>query len=759
MGNCNDNGNGNGNTKVIVGCTELQFYSPKGTIEVTKISKCSYQLTLAGTGAPIPEVIAQDGATTTVEGNGRAATPIITEVKLADLPTNAITVSPAGLFASGVALSAADNGLRVEGTLVRLGDPVLFGYARFYSNREIPMGGFNLLFSGTGNVAIGSLNAFSRLDVYGTMRSTALAGVGVRMVNTAANGILGVQAFPVYAPTEKVFYVSKKYTGIGSATVTGTTLANISSINASYNTQLAAAQMGSLEKTYPDPWSARNAAMDALIAGTITTANIVVLPGNTYTVGSDVNSNNGSATSPYLTTADDASDIRFSAANSFAICSLVQNKVYVEFKETSGLYNICHTYNIFLIYQDDPTDTKFRGGILGRGFFHRLYGVNNSFHDMIIWVDNANATVEFNAKEVSQSSGKGICIWNCADVYVNVDTYYSADTSILQMTCLRATTQYNKVSNISVKIRTLIQGYQQTLYTNSENGGTVTKFLHGVNLFPQIVQIDITNMTTAVAGLTNIPHLIQMDYTMYPYLYGGSVEQRVVGNLTFLFRVENYTEIKRNPVVTLDMGPSVKLQMASRTATVPGTSTSLANNIRVLIELKKATLVCPMLTGTSGIISEGINNLFTIKSDKLVKDNTDCTKPLFNVEFMQGQAVADRTNIVFDGWFEDRQSDMFAGHAGSTTTGGYVRITLRGRFVARTAGKIIIKAIPNTTNKVNYILDGAVLINDGTTSLITSAVANTEIVCISAVANSVPDANTIVKGNGITYDSIVADYY
>jgi len=84
-----------------------------------------------------------------------------------------------------------------------------------------------------------------------------------------------------------VFYVSKKYTGAGRAVVNGFTLASISSTNTSYTSQLAKAQPGSMVFSYPDPYAARNAAMDAMAAGKISSAEIVVLEGSKYTIGSN----------------------------------------------------------------------------------------------------------------------------------------------------------------------------------------------------------------------------------------------------------------------------------------------------------------------------------------------------------------------------------------------------------------------------------------------------------------------------------------
>lgn len=754
----------NNNTKeektLIIGCNALQLSSPKKTLDITKVDDCTYELKLAGTGGSVlPKVIVQDGATTTATGDGSVANPITTEVKVANLPNNGVQATSAGLFAAGTNVIGANSGLTFSGNTARVGTPTNATTPGIVlSDREVPLNGYNLVFTGGTRVSIGQ-TANASLDVTGSVRFDKLKGEGVRIVAVDTNGDLFATPYPQpYSPVEHVFYVSKKYTGAGAAIVTGTTLASITSTNTSYMTQLAAAKMGSLQDPYPDPWSARNAAMDAQIAGIVKIGYIVVLPDNTYTVGSNAATSNGTIVPPYSPSGNEVADVGFSSTNGYsAVASLFQNNIYTEFKDSSGLYYICKAYNIFLGFISDAADNKFVSGILGRGFFHRLYGVAQGFDDLILAMNNTNSVIEFNAKEISFNSRKVFVLNNCGEFHATIDYVYSGDTVFLETYNYRPTTLFAKMSNITFKIKDMTIGYQQSLYPDLESTTAYTKFISGVNLYPKTVNIEIENFTTYLDG--NDFALMNMDYATYPAGYSGNTDQRHIMNLTFNFKVNNYKEFPRATVGTPNMGPSIRFMLASRDMTVGGGATymDLSSNNKIEIELRHASLVAP-LTGGFGIRTEGTNNLIVFRSDKMIKDNIDSLKPMLAMNYLQGGPNS-RTNVLIDGWFEDKQNHLIGEHSGSSASYGTARVTLRGKFVARAVGAAVISSIPNTSNKFNYILDGVILINDGSTLIITAAAAGTEVLCLGGIANSQVDLTRIkVLGNGIGYDTFVADY-
>lgn len=201
-----------------------------------------------------------------------------------------------------------------------------------------------------------------------------------------------------------VFYVSKNYSGIGAAIVTGTTLLSITSTNGGYNTQLMAARMGDMNKAYPDPWAARNAAMAAMLAGQITKAYIRVIGGSQYTVGSDVAANNGPVTGGATTAT--VADVGFSSPNRTLVASLMKHNIFYHFEENSGLKHINRTYAINSgAYNVDATDTTFVSGIYGKGLFHHVYGNGDgtiaNFSQRFIEVDNTRSSIVFHADDVA----------------------------------------------------------------------------------------------------------------------------------------------------------------------------------------------------------------------------------------------------------------------------------------------------------------------------------------------------------------------
>lgn len=744
---------------ITLGCTELQLYSPKGTLRIEKLTDCSFNLDVTGAATGLSLNMA-DGQTTAVTGNGTLGNPVITEIKVSPDPNNKLQVLPGqGLYAEGIASSVARNGVSLaDNSILQLGNDQGLNTAVLLSHREIPLGGFDLVFSGEGNIGVGlpaGTLPTAKLDVVGTIRSSTLVGTGTRMVVADAVGTMTARAI-VGMTFDNNFYVSKKYTGAGAAIVTGYTVASITSVNAQYMTQLQNAVKGSMENTYPDPWAARNAAMDAIAAGTITTALIIVLQDTGYTVGSDVNTNNGTLVPPYLIAGDEVTDVGFSSVNAADVSSLLKNNLYYEFRENSGLYYICHAYNIHLGYQINNADPLFKSSITGRGFFHRVYGEQQGYTDIMIYIDNANAIVQFEGKELSAGMPRCFVLGNVAEFHCAIDQVYCGDSILTMIFTTRATTVYTKYSNVSFRFKELTAGYKQSLYPDVESNDWWTIFHNGVHLFPQNVLIEVENYTRYIDGRGDEHFNILQGF---PPGYAGVTTTFYNTGMTYHLKIGNLKEIYRTPVGALNCTGNFLFQMQSRDTTVSASnSTNLSSNNNILIEVRHANIISPILGASCGAETEGVNNVIIFRFDKCMKDNVSCTRPLCNLTCIQGQNVLDRTHLVFEGWFEDRQNHIFDGVFQANSTWGYTRLTLRGKFVARAAGKRVVNATPDTANRINYILDGAMLVNDGSTTIMSAAAAVTQ-VCTSAVANSLLDANTIIHGNGLSYDSTIGTYY
>jgi hypothetical protein len=190
-----------------------------------------------------------------------------------------------------------------------------------------------------------------------------------------------------------VFYVNRNYSGAGAATLSGYTLASITSTNAGYNAQLLAARMGDMNKAYPCPWSARNAAMEARTAGLITKAYIYVIGGNQWTIGSNVSANNGDANGVFANTA--VADIGVTSGNGALVPNLMQNNIFYYFEPNTKITTINKTYAIHLGTQlvDATNNTPYRSGIYGKlnvSIFYvdtRFARINNSNAEIEIELD------------------------------------------------------------------------------------------------------------------------------------------------------------------------------------------------------------------------------------------------------------------------------------------------------------------------------------------------------------------------------------
>lgn len=189
-----------------------------------------------------------------------------------------------------------------------------------------------------------------------------------------------------------VFYVNKNYSGIAGANVTGYTIGAISSTNGGYNAQLTAARMGDMNKAYPCPWSARNAAMTEMAAGTITKAYIRVIGGNKWTYGSNVAASNGGEG---LTVVATVADIGFTNANSTDVSSLLKNNIFYHFEDNTELTAINRTYAIRVGYNVSLTDVPFRSGMWGKLNVNICWGDSLGLSQRFIEVDNANADITF----------------------------------------------------------------------------------------------------------------------------------------------------------------------------------------------------------------------------------------------------------------------------------------------------------------------------------------------------------------------------
>ena len=227
-----------------------------------------------------------------------------------------------------------------------------------------------------------------------------------------------------------VFYVAKKYTGAAHALVAGNTVASINSTNAGYRSQLAKAVPGSMLFSYPDPFSARNAALDAIAAGTISNAQVVVLEGNTYTVGSNDSTKNGNSTGSGPNNGTVA-DIQFTQASITAdssISSIMKNKVDMYFCTGTALTYINSSYPIYCCFNHDSA--VFKSGVYGLGSFYQAYGELSGFVAGLFLVNNRLSVTDFHAREVVLQQWQGFMFGDYSVCNVAVDNIFSTDADV-----------------------------------------------------------------------------------------------------------------------------------------------------------------------------------------------------------------------------------------------------------------------------------------------------------------------------------------
>jgi len=173
---------------------------------------------------------------------------------------------------------------------------------------------------------------------------------------------------------KNVYYVSRQFAGIAKASIGGYTIASVTSPNDSYVLQLQRARPGSLRTPYPDPYAARNAAMEDLHAGRISSAHIIVMPGNAYSIGSDDSTKNGTADglSPNNGSLSDLQFAKTKLDADTSLSSLLKNGIDFYFSEASSLRFINSSYPIYACFNNDTLN--FRSSIYGKGDFFQVYG-------------------------------------------------------------------------------------------------------------------------------------------------------------------------------------------------------------------------------------------------------------------------------------------------------------------------------------------------------------------------------------------------
>lgn len=126
------------------------------------------------------------------------SSPLSASIKVSASPGNALSSLPDGLFAEGLSLTAANNGVSMSaGNIVQLGNDTGVGSAVLLSNREIPLDTFSLSFlansgqvstkiDGTG-ITLNQTGSASTMRIYCTSSGNLLINNGTKDVAQILN--------------------------------------------------------------------------------------------------------------------------------------------------------------------------------------------------------------------------------------------------------------------------------------------------------------------------------------------------------------------------------------------------------------------------------------------------------------------------------------------------------------------------------------------------------------------------------------------
>ena len=315
-----------------------------------------------------------------------------------------------------------------------------------------------------------SNTALTNLLVRDTDGSIKVRTVSSVLPNTVYEGIFYVSK-PIYATAST--YAA--YSGC-SATIIGTGVTDITSTDSTYNSQLSIATMGNSNKPYPCPYSARNAAMTAIQTGVIKNALIIVLNGS-YVIGSNQIAQNG--TEDGGTSTNQTPDLQFWQSRSTSIASLYQDKIDYYFNKNTRFTYICKSFPIYFGYNVDSNDTIFNSNIYGDGRFLQVYG-EGSHNSKFMYIDNANANVEFNANYTSFSQYNTFQFINYENINVNIKTLKASDTRLFEFGSTREGSGTPSKLNVNIEYAQWGKGLSD-YPDNSDWWETITLLGSGTN--------------------------------------------------------------------------------------------------------------------------------------------------------------------------------------------------------------------------------------------------------------------------------------
>lgn len=530
-------------------------------------------------------------------------------------------------------------------------------------------------------------------------------------------------------PNAGVFYVSKNYTGIGNSLVQGYTIADITSNNTSYTTQLSKAKMGDANNAYPDPWAARNAAMTAITAGTITKAVIIVLRG-TWTYGYSIDTFNGSATgNPAIATLPDVGFLNVTDNS-----SLLKHNIDYYFYPNTELINICKFVQIFIGYTLDATDAVFKSGIYGHGNITGVYGTQEGLSYRAFYIDNARAEVTLEASNIILQRA-WMMLYNYKSVNIKADKWLSDNLGSIVFENGSGREGDGSIQSLTVDINLAARGqnvypYPSQLVTSivspfiGENGGISTG-----NVRQKVKTFTIKNAQSTCSGWRGL----------FWGLYGYSTNNIVTIN------IDTYKHVR-----AFDGQPGALVEAANTSNTL------LKQNNTLSINIKTASVQTAFNEPRShwNRNASNLRNTVVFNIDYVELPNVWIFDSIFAIPMTNVAIVGEKPIYTLN----IKNAIAFVGYViKGYTFSGYTHnsnFTLRNGFLKTVAANPVIYI--NGAGGAG-IIDSCTIISGGTASIDGNSTGKT-IYCKNTVTNVAVNAANVTVDGTLTVDPLILNY-
>jgi hypothetical protein len=399
-----------------------------------------------------------------------------------------------------------------------------------------------------------------------------------------------------------IFYIARQFMGIGAAIVTAS---GIRSTNASWNAQHKRAQMNEPAFPYPDPYAAAWAARQAMAAGTITKAVLMVQEGHSWTVGSDNPLLNGGIDGNAAQSL--VADIGMSSAvaSDVQAGSLLQHQLYVVFNAYSGFTYINKTYPVRLVFHHDAASgtLPFTSGVLGKGFFKQLYGEFHGFRAELVRIDNPNAIFSFTCTTITIQQWLAFGLSNFKQVTIAIDTIYATDAAVF-MISTTAQPADGSIPVLTITVKNVVWGKGQVTGIGQESDDWwyfiyIWTVYYGMQLSIHINNMDMVTQSGSAGVLLYLNTYSYSSVTPPPHY-------RIVG-MQFDLQIDNlYEQLRPGATVVAKL---ITLIANSVSLTEPVVLFTSSNNA-IHVTFQNANVVSQIGYGY-GPLFYGLNNYLT----------------------------------------------------------------------------------------------------------------------------------------------------